>query len=158
MPFWPTGGPRRLFAAGCGWTGALFLSRALRVNGANTCCSMCSCGCKLRMPVCACFETCIRLCTITCITLFFRYSAKGNLVTKVLYSFDSRLSAGVCHAQAVVRELWWTKHGSNAQEAAREPAMEAPRYDAWELDTALQLANMLLLPASSALYKRLEAG
>lgn len=66
-------------------------------------------------------------------------------------------------AQALVQSLWWTKHQSNAREAARHPAAAAgkggaARYEVWELDTALQLANLAMLPASSALYKQREAG
>ena len=65
--------------------------------------------------------------------------------------------------QALVQSLWWTKHQGNTREAARHPAAAArqggaARYEVWELDTALQLANLAMLPASSALYRQREAG
>lgn len=57
-----------------------------------------------------------------------------------------------------MQSLWWTKHQAATRDAARSAAAAGARYDVWELDTAVHLAQLALGPASAALYKRVEAG
>lgn len=57
-----------------------------------------------------------------------------------------------------MQALWWQAHSGETKRAAQAAFKGSGKFDVYELDTAVQAADLLLWPDTLALARRVNAG